>query len=284
MNIDSRRISAGAATFIAALIAAGPLAAPLLAQAEDEIAQAGKSDTELAKTSQNPVGDLISLPLQNNTTFGVGPNDATDNTLNIQPIYPVKLGTSLNLINRFILPVKYQGEVVQGAGSEFGLGDLTWTGFMSPQSPGKIILGAGPVLILPTATDDRLGSGKWQAGAGVLALTIRGPWVIGVLAQNTWSFAGDSDRSDVSFLFSQYFVNYNFDAGWYLSSSPIITANWKADSGQKWTVPFGGGPGKVFRLGKLPVDGTAHLYYNAIKPDFQGRWTLRVQFKMLFPK
>ena len=108
--------------------------------------------------------------------------------------------------------------------------------------------------------------------------------MIGALVQNTWSFAGDSDRSDVSFLFSQYFLNYNFGTGWYVSAAPIITANWKAESGQQWTVPFGGGPGKVFRIGKLPVDGLVQVYYNAIKPDFQGRWSTRIQFKMLFPK
>jgi hypothetical protein len=110
-----------------------------------------------------------------------------------------------------------------------------------------------------------------------------GQWVLGALAQNVWSFAGDSARSDVNFLLSQYFINYNLP-NLYLTTSPIITANWEAASGQKWTIPFGGGVGKLFRLGKMPVDGQAQVFYNAVKPDDAADWTLRLQFKMLFPK
>ena len=99
-----------------------------------------------------------------------------------------------------------------------------------------------------------------------------------------WSFAGDDARNDVNLFFSQYFVNYNLGDGLYLSSAPIITANWEAPSGQQWTVPFGGGGGAVFRLGSMPVDGQVQAFVNAIKPDTAGNWSLRLQFKMLFPK
>jgi hypothetical protein len=258
-----------------ALIAAGPALAQETDQ-EDDV-------RDLAKKSQNPIANIISLPIQNNTSFGVGPNEATNNTLNIQPVLPVTIG-GLNLINRFILPVQWQGEVVDGIGSQSGLGDLTYEGFFSPAKASKVTWGLGPALIIPTATDDRLGSGKWSAGPAFVVLTSPGSWVIGAIVQNTWSFAGDDDRSNVNFFFSQYFVNYNIKNGWYLSSAPIITANWEAESGDQWTVPLGGGAGKLHHIGKLPVDFQVQAFYNVVKPEFGADWSLRVQAKALFLK
>ncbi|MFC1531472.1 neuromedin U [Gemmatimonadota bacterium] len=250
---------------------------PALAQDQEQDAKA------LAKQSQNPIANIYSLPLQNNTSFGVGPNEATNNTLNIQPVLPVTIG-KVNLINRFILPVQWQGEVVDGIGSKSGLGDLTYEGFFSPAKASKVTWGLGPALIIPTATDDRLGSGKWSAGPALVVLTQPGNWVVGGIVQNTWSFAGDEDRSDVNLLFSQIFVNYNLKKGWYLSSAPIITANWEADSGDQWTVPLGGGAGKLQHVGKLPMDFQVQVFYNVVKPEYGADWTLRVQAKALFIK
>ena len=237
----------------------------------------------LAKKSQNPIANIISLPLQNNTSFGVGPENAVVNDFNIQPIYPFTIGGKVNVINRFILPVKYQGELVAGAGSEFGLGDLSYTPFFSPAKAAKVTWGVGPSFLFPTATSDRLGSGKWSAGVGAVVLTIQGHLVMGALAQNVWSFAGDEARADVNFFFAQYFINYNFPK-FYVSSAPIITANWEAASGQKWTVPFGGGVGKLFHMGRRPVDVQVQAFYNVVKPDDAADWSLRLQFKLLFPK
>jgi len=240
-------------------------------------------ESDLAKKSQNPIANLISLPFQNNTTFGVGPGSAPVNDFNIQPVYPVTVG-NFNIINRAILPVRYQdGDVFPGVGSAFGLGDLSYTAFVSPAKASGVTWGVGPSFIIPTATQDRLGTGKWSVGLGVVVLTTPGQWVIGALAQNTWSFAGDDTRSDVNFFFSQYFVSYVMPA-FYLTSSPIITANWQAESGQQWTVPFGGGMGKLVRVGKTPVDIQAQAFVNVVKPDLAGDWSMRLQFKMLFPK
>ncbi len=239
-------------------------------------------ESDLAKKSQNPIANLISLPFQNNSTFGVGPGDAVVNDFNIQPVYPVTI-KKFNVINRFILPVTYQGEVVPGIGSEFGLGDLSYTAFVSPAKASGVTWGVGPSFVLPTATADRLGSGKWSAGLGLVVLATPGQWVVGGLVQNVWSFAGDADRADVNFLLAQYFVSYVMPA-FYLTSGPIITANWEAESGQQWTVPFGGGAGKLVRVGKTPVDLQVQAFYNVVKPDFAGDWSLRLQFKLLFPK
>jgi hypothetical protein len=164
-----------------------------------------------------------------------------------------------------------------------GLGDMTFTAFFSPKDSGKLIWGAGPAALLPTSTSDRLGSDKWGIGPSVVLLTMPGNWVVGSLLSNVWSFAGSGDR-DVNIFTLQYFVNYNLPKGWYLTSAPIITANWEEKSDNRWTIPFGGGLGKIFRAGKQPLNGQIGAYYNAKKPDIGPEWQLRVQLQFLFPK
>jgi hypothetical protein len=250
---------------------------------------------DLAKASQNPIGNLISLPFQNNTSFGIGPDDALSNVLNIQPVYPVALGDNWNLINRAIVPVIYREEIVPGTGSAFGLGDISYTGFFSPSESGKLIWGIGPSFLLPTATEDRWASDKFSAGAGVVLLTMPGNWVVGVLISNVWSIAGDSDAADVNYMTLQPIINYNLSNGWYLTSVPVITANWEADSSNRWTIPLGGGFGRITNWGNQPVDLSVQAFYNVEQPqpligqapnlDNQGEtWTLRLQVKFLFPK
>lgn len=252
----------------------------------DGIIEPGENPVEeMAKAAQNPVADLISLPFQNNTNFGFGPDDDIQNVLNIQPVIPFHLSENWNLITRTIVPLINQPEVVQGTGDEFGLGDINFTAFFSPKNPTKgIIWGAGPIFAFPTATDEKLGSEKWSLGPSAVALTIQGPWLFGALINNVWSFAGDDDRDDVNAMFVQPFVNYNLPNGWYLVSSPIITANWEAASGNTWSVPLGGGVGKIFRIGNQPVNAQIQAFYNVEKPELVGDWTLRFQLQLLFPK
>jgi len=251
---------------------------------ETELIEDFEDETDLAQAAQNPVGDLISLPFQNNTNFGFGPYDRTQNVLNIQPVVPISLSSKWNLITRTIFPVITQPDFFSESGSTTGLGDTNFTGFISPAQPGKFIWGIGPAIIIPTATDESLGSGKWSAGPSVVGLTIQGPWVAGLLVSNVWSFAGQSDRADVNFFLAQYFVNYNMNHGWYLVSAPIITSNNQASSGNQWIVPFGGGFGKIFRIGKQPMNFNTQAFYNAVKPDFGPDWQWRVQLQFMFPK
>jgi hypothetical protein len=239
---------------------------------------------ELAKAAQNPVASMISLPFQNNTNFNFGPEEKTQNILNIQPVWPFSLSEDWNLITRTIFPVISQPALFPGDDRENGLGDTTFTAFLSPAEPGKWIWGAGPVFLLPTANDDKLGTDKWGAGPSAVVLTIRGPWLYGALVNHLWSFAGDSDRDDVNQTLIQPFLNYNLPGGWYLVSSPIITANWEADSDNTWTVPLGGGVGKIFRIGGQPMNAQVQGFYNVEKPDFGADWTLRLQLQFLFPK
>ena len=260
------------------LLLGGP--APAVAAAEEE------SATELAKKTQNPVADLISVPLQSDFNFNTGEKDATVYVLNVQPVIPIKLTHDWNLITRTIVPIINQPSLFDGpnqiSGSAWGLGDINPSFFLSPARPGRFIWGVGPTFTLPTATDWRLGSGKFSLGPSAVALVMEGPWVAGALINNQWSVAGWRDQ-DVNQMLLQPFVNYNIGDGWYVTSSPIITANWEADSGQKWTVPVGAGVGKLFRLGKLPINTSLQGYYNVEKPRFGSEWQLRFQVQFLLP-
>ena len=169
-------------------------------------------------------------------------------------------------------------------GSEFGLGDTTYQLFITPSAASPIILGVGPALIVPTATSDRFASDKWSAGPTAVALAMPGNWVLGVLAQNVWSFAGDSDAPEINQFLLQYFLNYNLANGWYLSSSPNITADWTAGKAERWTVPFGGGAGRLVRIGNQPVDFKLTAYWNAEKPENSPDWNTQFTVKFLFPQ
>ena len=243
------------------------------------------SADDLRKAAQNPMANMMSFPFQNNTNFGYGPLEKTQNITNIQPVIPFALNENWLLISRTIAPLISQPGFYNGQERTFGLGDITQSLFVGPSKPGTIIWGAGAVFQVPTATDSRLGGKKWGVGPAAVGLTMQGPWVIGALIQNIWSFAGPSDKNDVNQLLAQYFVNYNLPDGWYLTSSPVITANWEADSGNKWTVPFGGGFGRLFQIGKLPVNTQLQAFYNVEKPDVLGPdWTLRFQIQFMLPK
>ena len=110
------------------------------------------------------------------------------------------------------------------------------------------------------------------------------PWVYGALVNNVWSLSSSGRGGSYNNFLIQPFVNYNFPDGVYVNSVPIITANWKADSGQQWTVPLGAGIGKIFHLGKLPVNTQLGAYYNVVKPDGGANWQMRLQVQFMFPK
>jgi hypothetical protein len=249
-------------------------------------AAAGDDDaTKLAKMTQNPVADLISVPFQSNFNFNAGSKERTLYVLNVQPVVPFKLTERMNLITRTIMPVINQPSLFPGAESEFGVGDINPTLFFSPSKPGKLIWGVGPTMTLPTASDSILGSGKWTAGPAAVGLFMQGKWVYGALANQQWSFAGWGDHN-VNQLLIQPFVNYNLPNGWYVTSAPIMTANFASTSDNHWTVPIGGGGGKLWRVGKvgLPVNTQLQSFFNAEKPDFGPDWQLRFQVQLLFPR
>ncbi|MHC4858396.1 MAG: transporter family protein, partial [Planctomycetota bacterium] len=217
-----------------------------------------------------------------NTNFNFGPQDKTQNILNIQPVWPFALNDKWNLITRTIVPVVSQPETAPGTDREFGIGDTFFTAFLSPKNPGSWIWGAGPAILIPTATDDYIGQDRWAAGPSLVALTMSGPWVIGSLFSNVWDFAGSGD-ADINLFTMQPFAFYNFSDGWYLVTMPLITANWE-NSSDEWTLPVGGGGGRIIRIGKQPVNVRAEAYYNVEKPDNGADWQLRLTIQFLFPK
>jgi hypothetical protein len=247
---------------------------------------------DLSKKSQNPLGNVISVPIEW-FHYGDMANDSDADVVMIKPVYPVNLG-SYNLINRMIIPYiginanvggVDLGETPSPATSEkeSGLGNIQYQGMFSPADPGKIIWGLGPAIAMPTNSND-LGSDKWSAGPALVVLTMPGKWVLGALAQNIWSFAGPSDAADVNKLTFQYFINYNLSKGWYLTTTPVMTADWEKPSSERWTVPLGGGIGKMVRFGKQPVDFKLQAYSNIEKPEGGPDWTTMFAVKFLFPK
>ena len=257
----------------AALLLAGP-------------ANAEMSAEELAKLAQNPVGNLISVPFQNNTNYNVGPLNGNQNILNIQPVIPIEISPEWNIITRTIVPVISQPKLSQDSERKNGIGDTVLSAFLSPAKPGHWIWGVGPVAQLPTNTSDELGNKNWGLGPTFVVLRLEhgNPWVYGVLANNIWSLSSSKQGGSYNNGLIQPFVNYNFKGGFYLVSGPILTVDWKADSGQQWTVPLGGGIGKIFHLGRLPVNTTLQAYYNVVHPDNGANWQLRAQVQFMFPK
>ena len=247
---------------------------------------AGGGDA-LRKAAQNPIASLISVPLQNNANFGVDPGSRVQDVLNIQPVVPVGVGKDWNLIIRWITPIVWQPLPAEAPAPEtgvYGFGDMQPSFFFSPKKASKVIWGAGPVFQLPTATDQYLGQGKVGLGPTLVTLTQPGSWTIGALANNIWSVAGSGGRPDVNQFLLQYFVNYNLKKGWYLGTQPILTANWEATNGDRWVVPFGGGVGRVMRLGMQPVNLQLGFYGNAVRPSNSSSWSMRVMFVFLYPK
>jgi hypothetical protein len=253
------------------------------AQKPDAKASAG----DLAKATQNPVASLVSVPLQNFTDFNIGPFGRDRNAIiQFQPVVPFQLNENWNLITRTIGALAFQPSVAQPNQGTFGFGDLNPSFFLSPARPGKVIWGAGPTFVIPTATDNMLGTGKFSLGPAVVVLVQPGKWTVGALVSNVWSIAGPSDRADVNLMTLQYFVNYNLKKGYYLTSQPINTANWNAPSGNVWLVQVGGGIGRIMRLGFQPVNISVQAYAYVKRPDVlpSPTWQLKFQVAFLYPK
>jgi len=247
---------------------------------------AALSATELAKLAQNPVANLISVPFQNNTNFNVGPQKKTQNVLNIQPVIPITVNKDWNVITRTIVPVISQPAFTPNQDRENGIGDTVFTAFLSPANADGLIWGVGPVVQVPTNSNDRLGNDRWGLGPSAVALRLEkgSPWVYGALVNNIWSVSSSSKDPSYNNFLLQPFLNYNFAGGFYLTTAPIITADWKADSDQRWTVPLGGGIGKIFHFGRLPVNMQLSAYGNVVTPDNGADWQVRFQVQFMFPK
>jgi hypothetical protein len=110
-----------------------------------------------------------------------------------------------------------------------------------------------------------------------------GKWSIVNLVNNVWSVAGSGSRPPVNQMLDQYFITRQLKNGWYVNSAPIMTANWRARSGNVWTVPFGGGPGRVQKFGHQPVNWNVEFFGNAVHPKGGPSWSMRLTLAFLYP-
>jgi hypothetical protein len=240
--------------------------------------------SDIAKQAQNPIANLISVPIENDFNPQTGVHKDDSYVMQMKPVVPITLSNDWILISRTIIPVIQVPDLAPGVNGTSGLGDVQESLFLSPRRAGPVIWGAGPAISFPTATQSILGTKKVSIGPNIVVLRSQGHWLFGTLVQNLWSVAGPSSRPDVNQMVLQPFVNYNLRHGWYLTSSPILTANWEAKPDQRWTVPVGGGVGRILHIGKQPVNLYTQFFGNAMRPDGTTSWSVRFDMQFLFPK
>ena len=267
---------------------------PTWAEESSNIVKTESSDTakpeqessDIAKAAQNPIAHMISVPFENDFYPHTGLKKDDQYVLEMKPVVPIPLSKDWNLITRTIIPIIQTPDLSQTLKGMSGLGDIQESLFFSPTKagPGGIIWGAGPVMSFPTATENILGTKKVSIGPTAVVLSIRGHWLFGTLVQNLFSVAGPKQRAEVNQMLMQPFVNYNLRHGWYLTSSPIITSNWEVNSNNRWSVPVGGGVGRIVHFGKQPVNMYTQFFRNVERPDGTTSWSARFQMQFLFPR
>ena len=264
--------------FFTSLIFGSFCVSPVLA----EDTNAGDSEAELAKKIQNPVANLVSVPLQNNWDFGIGSEDAMQYTLNVQPVIPFSITEEYNLITRTIMPVVYAESPIPNGDSHTGLSDITQSFFFSPKDPvDGWILGGGPVFLYPSATEVELGSGKWGMGPTVVALRQEHGWTYGFLGNQINSIFGQENREQVSKSFLQPFISYTTKTYTTLGLNTESTYDWKND---QWTVPVNVFISQLVKVCDLPISFLGGIREYSEAPDGGPNWGLRFQVQFLFPK
>ena len=244
-----------------------------------------QDESDLASKLANPVASLISVPFQANYDEDIGPNeDGSVWRINIQPVIPISLNERWNLISRTILPVIDQRDVPINGMGESGIGDIVQSLFFSPKAPtsGGLIWGLGPVFLLPTATDDALGTEKWGIGPTAVALKQAGPWTYGALANHTESFAGDGDRTHVSNTFLQPFLTYITKTKTTIGLNTESSYDWNKEH---WSVPINFTVNQLLKIGPQIIQVGGGVRYWADSPAAGAEnWGVRFQLTFLFPK
>jgi hypothetical protein len=258
-------------------------------------AQAESAD-ELAQKMQNPLASLIAVPIQQNFAFGASQNKKLGYSVSFQPIFPINY-KRINIINRVIFGYGYVPGIVEGTqlipqgapengnvDGKWGLSDLNYSFYFSPKTTYKVAWGLGPSVNMPTATDNRLGTGKWSIGPSMVIVIQIQKWTFDMVFRQTWSIGGDGERRDVNQFVLQPLIAYGIGKGFVLSTFPTITANWDFEESQRWTVPLGGGLSKVVFLGKLPIVLALQYYKYQVRPDLAPESELRFTSTFILSK
>jgi hypothetical protein len=257
-------------------------ALPVAAQAGPPAAPAPVDATALAKQSQNPISNLVSIPLQSNFYTGGDLGDRTFYNLNIQPVFPFSVSKEWMIVGRMIAP--FDSLPAAGETRNTGLGDIQLEFFLTPVRAGKLIWGFGPIFSLPTATASSLETGSWAAGPAFVVVKNLGPFVLGGLVTQSWHFADSGGEPATNAFALQPAINFNFGKGWALACSPTITANWDAEKGNRWTVPLGLGITHTTVFNRRPINIGLSYYHNIERPTGSGSSQLRISMTLLYPK
>ncbi len=270
----------------AALLLAAPTTPPETPAAPDQrpphvaAALGGASLDELAKQLQNPLADLVSVPFQNNFNGGGAAGLGAAYNLNFQPVIPIELTASWNLIVRPIVP--YYNVPLPNGERSTGLGEIVLETFFSPSRASPFIWGIGPAFSFPTATNDAAATGCFAAGPVIAAVYMEGPWVLGALFTQLDAFARmGSAHLDTSSL--QVFLNYNLPRAWSIGTAPTFMVNWN-QVGQQWTVPVGASIAKTISIAKQPISLSFSYYANVVHPEGGSPWLTRMVVTFMFPK
>ena len=238
---------------------------------------------ELAKKLNNPISDLFSVPFQFNWENGIGPQDQTRYILNIQPVMPFSMNEDLNLVVRVIAPIVSQPPLAPGGVPASGVSDVLASFFLSP-TKGSITWGLGPAVSVPSTNEPTLGTEKWSAGPTGIVLKQQGGWTYGALVNQIWSYAGNLDRSNVSQMFLQPFVAYTTASLWTFTGQSETTANWEAESPNRWNAPINVLVSKLATFGTTPASYQLGAGYFVLKPDNGAHWKVRATITILLPK
>ncbi len=258
--------------------------AALMVFAAPSLVWAQQDADALAQQLSNPIASLISVPIQTNFDFGAGAdNEGFGFTANVQPVVPISISDDWTMISRTILPIAYRDYLPTPDDDTFGLGDVTQSLFFSPKESGRegLTWGVGPAFLIPTATDDVLGTGKWGIGPTGIVLQQSGDWTVGALANHIWSFAGDDDRDDVSQTFLQPFAAYALGGGRTISVNTETSYDWEHE---QWTLPVNLSYSQVFTVGEQHMSWALGGKYFLDGPEGAPQWGLRAVLTFVFPQ
>lgn len=244
-------------------------------------------EVQAAQQTENPIANVTSFALQNSTSYLIGPNERSQDILTLQPIAPISLARRVTLIGIARIPLAWQPNVASPTGDTFGLADITLSLYAGLKPRSIFFWGLGPAFRFPTATAKGLGaldSGMFSLGPTAAVVVTPGRFVVGVFVTNVWSVDGRASGREINLFSLQPVFDFNFQSGWYLTSSPIIVSDWTVPDNRGWLVPIGAGFGKVtlFKPKLIALGVEAQAFWNVVRPDFGPVWTLRLQLSLAF--